>query len=437
MQTSPSTPDTDLQADNLRRAAIDKSVRGPVLFLFTNGAFWLMLSTLLGVLAAIKLVEPEFLGDCQYITYGRLQPAHINALVYGWGVQAALGFGPLGALGAFRGAALPAGDGGGGGGGGAGELSLPLDGVWSLGPQELAEQWTLLDHAAFARVPLHELLDCAWDKPRYEHGADAVRRYVDRFNAVALWVSAEVLAQPGDEERAALIVRAVQLAAQMRRLNNFCGVSAVCMALRRESVARLFFAWELVPRAAAARLAELSQMIQDKEQYRRYKEALRGATTGAAAGGTPAVPHLGAHTMEMTAAEMNLPETAELPGAAAAAGAAAPRVVNFKRYRTLLGMAAPLAALQGRCYLQSGVIAAPSARVQGALRAALRPFFFPGDEEREAAVARLEARSLRVEPPEAHDAAAAQPQPPAPPQQQYQQLQFQQLQYQQQQQQQR
>jgi len=166
------------------------------------------------------------------------------------------------------------------------------------------------------------------------------------------------------------------------------------------------------------------------------------------------VPHLGAHTMEMTAAEMNLPETAELPGAAAAgrggagaaaaaAAAAAPRVVNFKRYRTLLGMAAPLAALQCRCYLQSGVIAAPSARVQGALRAALRPFYFPGDEEREAAVAQLEARSLRVEPPEAHAAAqaqqAAQAPPPPPPraQQQAQASPARQQQQQQQQQQQR
>ena len=81
MQTNPATSDTDLQADNLRRAAIDKSVKGPVLFLFTNGAFWLMLSTVLGVLSAIKLVEPGFLGDCQFISYGRLQPAHINALV--------------------------------------------------------------------------------------------------------------------------------------------------------------------------------------------------------------------------------------------------------------------------------------------------------------------------------------------------------------------
>ena len=89
MQTSPAS--TDTQADNLRRAAIDKSVKGPVLFLFLNGAFWLMASTILGVLAAIKQFAPDFLGACSVLQYGRLQPTHINALVYGWGVQAGLG----------------------------------------------------------------------------------------------------------------------------------------------------------------------------------------------------------------------------------------------------------------------------------------------------------------------------------------------------------
>lgn len=91
MTSDPSNTDQDSVADNQRRAAIDKSVRGPVLFLFLNGAFWLMLSTILGVLAAVRLVAPDFLGGCEWTTYGRLQPVHMNALVYGWGVQAALG----------------------------------------------------------------------------------------------------------------------------------------------------------------------------------------------------------------------------------------------------------------------------------------------------------------------------------------------------------
>src|SRR5262245_51583396 len=88
MQTEAST--ADLNAENIRRAAIDRSVKGPVLFLFTNAAFWLMASTLMGFIAALKLASPGIL-DYSWLTFGRLQPAHLNALVYGWGIQAGLG----------------------------------------------------------------------------------------------------------------------------------------------------------------------------------------------------------------------------------------------------------------------------------------------------------------------------------------------------------
>ncbi len=84
-------PNAEPNAENLRRAAIDRSVKGPVLFLFTNAAFWLMASTLMGFVAAAKMLKPDFLGDCAWLTYGRLQPAHLAALVYGWGIPAGLG----------------------------------------------------------------------------------------------------------------------------------------------------------------------------------------------------------------------------------------------------------------------------------------------------------------------------------------------------------
>ncbi len=77
--------------DDLRRAAIDRSVKGPVLFLFTNAVFWLMASTLLGFVAATKMMAPGFICDHAWLTYGRVQPAHMAALVYGWGIQVGLG----------------------------------------------------------------------------------------------------------------------------------------------------------------------------------------------------------------------------------------------------------------------------------------------------------------------------------------------------------
>ena len=89
-QESQTLPPEATPEDILQRATIDKSTRLPVLFFFTSAATWLFIATVLGTLASIKLVVPGFL-DWEYLTYGRVQPAFINALVYGWAFQAGIG----------------------------------------------------------------------------------------------------------------------------------------------------------------------------------------------------------------------------------------------------------------------------------------------------------------------------------------------------------
>ncbi len=79
------TPDQDA----LLRAGIDRSLRHPVMFFLTSGAAWLAVSILLGVISSAKVHSPGFLSGCAWLTYGRVFPAHMNALVYGWGMQAA------------------------------------------------------------------------------------------------------------------------------------------------------------------------------------------------------------------------------------------------------------------------------------------------------------------------------------------------------------
>jgi len=80
-------------SESLRRAASDRAVKAPVLFLFANAAMWLLAATVMGLIASVKLVNPEFLDVdwLWFLNYGRLQPAHVNALVYGWAMQAGLG----------------------------------------------------------------------------------------------------------------------------------------------------------------------------------------------------------------------------------------------------------------------------------------------------------------------------------------------------------
>ncbi|MEX2580636.1 MAG: cbb3-type cytochrome c oxidase subunit I [Verrucomicrobiales bacterium] len=73
------------------RAEIDRSARFPVMFFFTSAAAWLLVATLLGFVSALKLRVPGLWEEFGFLGYGRLFPAHLNALVYGWAMQAGIG----------------------------------------------------------------------------------------------------------------------------------------------------------------------------------------------------------------------------------------------------------------------------------------------------------------------------------------------------------
>ena len=77
------------EQDAILRAGIDRSLRHPVMFFLTSGAAWLAVSIFLGIIASVKVHSPGFLSSLSWLTYGRVFPAHVNALVYGWGMQAA------------------------------------------------------------------------------------------------------------------------------------------------------------------------------------------------------------------------------------------------------------------------------------------------------------------------------------------------------------
>jgi cytochrome c oxidase cbb3-type subunit 1 len=72
-------------------AEIDASCRVPVLFLFACAAFWLVTASVFALIASLKFHMPQLLADCPWFTYGRLQPMQMNALIYGFAAQAALG----------------------------------------------------------------------------------------------------------------------------------------------------------------------------------------------------------------------------------------------------------------------------------------------------------------------------------------------------------
>jgi cytochrome c oxidase cbb3-type subunit 1 len=83
----------DVRVDERRAllAEIDASCRVPVLFFVVSGLLWLLLGTVLALVTSIKLHHPDFLTSWGFLTFGRVRPAHLNTVIYGWASQTGIG----------------------------------------------------------------------------------------------------------------------------------------------------------------------------------------------------------------------------------------------------------------------------------------------------------------------------------------------------------
>jgi cytochrome c oxidase cbb3-type subunit 1 len=72
-------------------SAIDASCRVPLLALFGGAALWLVVGLALALVASLNFHMPEKFANCAWLTYGRVQPAANDAILYGFAIPAALG----------------------------------------------------------------------------------------------------------------------------------------------------------------------------------------------------------------------------------------------------------------------------------------------------------------------------------------------------------
>ncbi|MBK6686973.1 MAG: cbb3-type cytochrome c oxidase subunit I [Deltaproteobacteria bacterium] len=66
------------------RIEADISSRQPVLAFAGSAVLWLVLGSVLGLIASIKMHEPDWLNESRLLTFGRLRPMHLNVVAYGW-----------------------------------------------------------------------------------------------------------------------------------------------------------------------------------------------------------------------------------------------------------------------------------------------------------------------------------------------------------------
>lgn len=57
---------------------------GAVKLWFLGSLIWFPIFATLGFIMAIKFFQPYFLSDAAYLTFGRIRPAHVNGVLFGF-----------------------------------------------------------------------------------------------------------------------------------------------------------------------------------------------------------------------------------------------------------------------------------------------------------------------------------------------------------------
>ncbi len=72
------------------RQIADRSSHEPVLGFLRWAIVWLLVGSIFGLTASLKLTFPDWLSSAAPLTFGRIRPLHLNLVVYGWGSMAAI-----------------------------------------------------------------------------------------------------------------------------------------------------------------------------------------------------------------------------------------------------------------------------------------------------------------------------------------------------------
>jgi hypothetical protein len=156
---------------------------------------------------------------------------------------------------------------------------------------EVARQMTLIESELFRRIEPKECLGNAFGKKNKAELAPNIITSVNHFNRVSRVIVAWILSEEDVKRRSHILKKVIELAHELRLLNNYNGVNEVISGLGNAAVHRLKKTWELVPTQTEKLYKELEALV--AHPYGKLREALRNSNP-------PCVPYTGVYMTDLT-----------------------------------------------------------------------------------------------------------------------------------------
>lgn len=165
--------------------------------------------------------------------------------------------------------------------------------VLDVDPLELARQITLFTWEQFIKIKPYEFFNQNWMRKNKENLAPNIVKLIDMFNHMSGAIATVILSESRVRKRVVLVERFIDVAVELRKLNNFLMTMSFISAFAQASVNRLRFTMDRVSEAHKERLRELQALMNPEKSFQHYRRAYDSLTT-------PGIPYLGAYLTDLT-----------------------------------------------------------------------------------------------------------------------------------------
>ncbi|KAG2229907.1 hypothetical protein INT48_008282 [Thamnidium elegans] len=175
-------------------------------------------------------------------------------------------------------------------------LNDSFETITCFSPAQFAEQFTCIEAELFRKIQPRDFLRHLWiQKKKQHHNKNPVLASIEHFNFISAWIASLVVNQPLLERRVVLFEICLQIAVELKRLNNFNTLMAVLAGVNNAAVLRLKRTRELTRvknKALYEEFLALELLMSSERSFSNYRSTLKQTEL-------PGIPYLGIHQQDL------------------------------------------------------------------------------------------------------------------------------------------
>lgn len=164
--------------------------------------------------------------------------------------------------------------------------------VFNYSPKDIATELTRVSYLLFSKIRPKEFFKGLFTKKDKEKTSPNICILVNRFNTISFWVIEEVLSYDYSSDRAKAIEKFINIANELKNLNNFNDCMSISTALGQMIMTKLTKTWKKVSSKEIGILHKIKRLLNFQDNYKSIREEIARCLKDE----KPFIPFLGYYT---------------------------------------------------------------------------------------------------------------------------------------------